>query len=455
MKKTGLFTALLLSAACMLTPLSLFAAETSADEQPSTDTPAIDTPADGESGTNDPVATPEPAENTVLLTNTSPLRAGQEVTFTFSCNGKDLRALQGSITYDRTQLTYQEKNTSTTGGGWFLNLSDDPEAGKLTYFVFSAEPVSGVSRLFSITFTVNADLAEGDSIVFEIADAAAVKGEDELTTFTGGPLTFTVDRPISDEAALTALAVETGTLSPAFDPAITAYTLQVPFDCQTLVLSAAPVSYATVAISDTTLDVGSNSVTITVTAESGTQNVYTIEVTRLSDPNYIPSADSLLSGITLSDGMLFPAFSPSVTEYTVYIVNEGAITLTPLPATLGSAEAVTLDAASGATCSITSVAEDGSTTLYRFTALRVQTPEQLAQSGQSGNGSANGNEYSMQVGLFVALLAVVAVSLFFVGFGASHLMGSKKKKTSASASKSIEDHENAESPEDSGLDELS
>lgn len=451
MKKTGLFTALLLSAACMLTPLPIFAAETPADGQSPTDTPATDTPADGESGTDDPSADPEPAENSVLLTNTTPLRAGQEVTFTFSCNGENLRALQGSITYDRTRLTYQEKSASTPGGGWFLNLSDDPEEGKLTYFVFSAEPVSGVSSLFSITFTVNEDLAEGDTVAFEIADTAVVTGEDELTTFTGGLLTFTVDRPISDEAALTALAVETGKLTPAFDPAVTAYTLEVPFDCKTLVLSAAPASYATVAISDTTLDVGSNSVTVTVTAESGAQKVYTIEVTRLNDPNYVPSADSLLTGITLTDGMLFPAFSPSVTEYTVYIVNDGAITLTPLPAALGSAEAVTLDAANGATCSITSVAEDGSTTLYRFTALRVQTPDQLSQKGQSG--SANGGEYPMQIGLFVALLAVVAVSLFFVGFGISHLMGSKKKKPSASAA--TEGQENAEASEDSGPDELS
>lgn len=446
MKKTALFSALIsmatISALILTHPISLSnpisaaengTAETTPAETPPADPPATDAPVTDTPVTDEPIVqpeVPEPAENSVFLTHSSPLRAGEEVTFTFSCSGENVRALQGTITYDNTLLTYNnDKGASTLDSGWLFTVSDNPEEGKLVYVGLSSETdgASGVSQLFSLSFTLSADAVTGNTIPFHVGDATALKGNDDLT-FSGGPVTFLVDRPISVDSMLSELTVSTGTLAPEFDPTVTDYRLQVPFDCEKLELTAVPGAYATIAISDTALEVGNNTVTITVTSEAGTKQVYTLTVTRLSDPNYVPSDNSLLTGITLSDGMLFPAFSPSITEYTVYLVNEGSITLTPIPAEWGSAEPATLDGSEGSVCTLTSLAEDGSTTVYTFRALRVQTPDQLAGSNNTSGsaGSTNAPAY-IQTGLFLALLAVVAVTLFFVGFGVSNLASKRKK----------------------------
>lgn len=460
MKKTGLCTTLLVSALTALLlvgPTSAFrlvnAAETEtgsetaettppATDAPSTDAPSTDTPVDEPDTPEQPEQPeiPEPAENSVFLTHSSPLRAGEEVTFIFSCSGEDVLALQGSIAYDSDLLTYI--GASTLDSDWLFRISDNGD-GTLIYVGLpaGAEGVSGVSQLFSLTFTLSADAETGAALPFKIADATALKGNDELT-FDGGSVTFLVDRPISNDATLTELSAEAGSLSPEFDPTVTEYSLQVPYDCSMLELAATPASYATVEIGDSALEVGENIVTVTVTAESGSQQIYTLKVTRASDPNYVPSSNSLLAGLVLSDGMLFPAFSPSITAYTVYMVNEGVITLTPAPAELGSAEATTLDSTDGATCTITSVAEDGSNTVYTFKLLRVQTPDELAGSsgaqsgglfGNIGNSGNSTGGQSIHAELFIALLAVVAVSLFFVGFGVSQLVNRKKKKSIASS----------------------
>lgn len=435
MKKTGfshlLFPsvmALLLSTLLMIGAPS--AALSAAADESSTDQTVSAVPStEGETTPDIPEGTdPTPAENTVLLSNITSLRAGNEVTFSFSANGEGIRALQGSITYDKTVLTY--KGITDVNNDWLFTLSDADEStaegsGKLSYLGLTTQTggTSGVQTLFSITFLLSADTVAGNTIPFHLANATALKGDTEVT-FTGGAATFTIDRQISDDSTLTALTVATGTLAPTFDPSVTEYRLQVPYNCESLELTATPAPYAAVEISDRALAVGNNDITVTVTSESGTQTVYTLTVTRLSDPNYVPSSDSLLTGISLSDGMLFPAFSPSITEYTVYAVNDGVITLTPTPAEFGSAETVTLESSEGASCTLTSTAEDGSTTVYTFTVLRVSTPEQGGQSGQAQTGAATGSPIG--TALFIALLSVVAVTLFFVGFGISRLIEKKK-----------------------------
>lgn len=428
MKKTGLSLLLLLSiilstlllVGAPSVGLDIAAAESSADQTTAAE------PSDTAPEAAPPSTDPTPAENSVLLTKTSSLRAGNEVTFTFSANGEGIRALQGSITYDKTLLTY--KGAATIGNDWLFTLSDggtSDSEGKLSYLGLTTETggANGVQALFSLTFVLSADAIAGNTIPFHVSDATALRGETEVT-FTGGAATFTIDRQISDDSTLSALTVAAGTLAPAFDPKVTEYRLQVPYTCESLELTATPAPYATVAISDRSLAIGNNDVTITVTSESGTQMTYTLTVTRLSDPNYVPSSDSLLTGITLSDGMLFPAFSPSITEYTVYAVNDGTITLTPAAAELGSAQAVTLESTEGATCTLTSTAEDGSTTLYTFTVLRVSAPDEIGNSGQSPAGGSASTP--LGTALFIALLSVVAVTLFFVGFGVSRLFEKKK-----------------------------
>lgn len=88
----------------------------------------------------------------------------------------------------------------------------------------------------------------------------------------------------SSNANLSALAVSSGTLSPAFSGDVTAYTVTVAnITAQITVTGTKADSNATVSANNgvaQTLNFGANTVTITVTAQNGTKKDYTVSVTR-------------------------------------------------------------------------------------------------------------------------------------------------------------------------------
>jgi hypothetical protein len=87
---------------------------------------------------------------------------------------------------------------------------------------------------------------------------------------------------ISGDATLSALSVEEGDISPAFDATTTAYTLEVENAVESVTVHATPNQEGATVVIDggTDLVVGENTVTITVTAENLTSQVYTITVIR-------------------------------------------------------------------------------------------------------------------------------------------------------------------------------
>jgi mannan endo-1,4-beta-mannosidase len=101
---------------------------------------------------------------------------------------------------------------------------------------------------------------------------------------TAEPTPAPTDIPLSVNADLSALTVDGGTLSPAFDAATTAYTVSVPNSVKTVTVSGtAADSNATVSgiVTLSELVAGTpQTATITVTAPSGATKVYTVEVTR-------------------------------------------------------------------------------------------------------------------------------------------------------------------------------
>ena len=85
---------------------------------------------------------------------------------------------------------------------------------------------------------------------------------------------------LSSNSALSSLTVSAGTLTPAFDPAITAYTLSLPSQSDRLTITANPSdSRATVqGDGDISLQDGETSLSVVVTAEDGSAKAYTITV---------------------------------------------------------------------------------------------------------------------------------------------------------------------------------
>jgi uncharacterized repeat protein (TIGR02543 family) len=121
-----------------------------------------------------------------------------------------------------------------------------------------------------------------------------VTAEDGRSTKT---YTITVTRtqpaPLSANANLSSLAVEEKTLSPAFNPAITAYTLLVPAGASPLTVNAAVADTGKATLiqspqNPVSLGTGSTSITFTVTAEDGkTTKVYTLTVSTTDKPNAV------------------------------------------------------------------------------------------------------------------------------------------------------------------------
>ena len=192
---------------------------------------------------------------------------------------------------------------------------------------------SGASHVIKLGGVEDADgvvsLVVGSNVI-----TIEVTAEDDSTTRT---YTVTVTRaaPPSTDSTLSALtlsSVDFGT----FDSTTTSYTAQVANSVsQTTVTPAvndSGASYvvklggATDADGVTALSVGSNVITIEVTAEDdSTTRTYTVTVTR-AEP---PSTDATLSALTLS-GVDFGTFASGTTSYTSQVANSvSRTTVTP------------------------------------------------------------------------------------------------------------------------------
>jgi uncharacterized protein YjdB len=124
---------------------------------------------------------------------------------------------------------------------------------------------------------------------------------------------------LSNDATLKNLMINKGTVSPAFEPSITDYTVQAENNVESIIFTAVPNHTDAFVIGDgvKSLHVGENAFDITVEAENAAQKIYRITVTR--QPSLSGSSDATLSNITVNNGNLTPAFNSNVTQYTVQV----------------------------------------------------------------------------------------------------------------------------------------
>ena len=201
----------------------------------------------------------------------------------------------------------------------------------------------------------------------------------------------------STDVTLTSLTISSGTLTPAFASGTTSYTDSVANSVSSvtvtptandasgvvILVNLLPVSSGS-ASGDISLSVGSNTITILVTAEDGTTtDTYTVTVTR---PPL--SSDATLSGLNISSGTLTPAFASGTTSYTDSVANSvSSVTVTPTAneshATMEvNGTAVASGGASGDiglsvgdnAITILVTAQDGTTDTYTVTVTRAAAP---------------------------------------------------------------------------------
>ncbi|MBN6186365.1 S-layer homology domain-containing protein [Aneurinibacillus sp. BA2021] len=145
---------------------------------------------------------------------------------------------------------------------------------------------------------------------------------------------------------LASLSVQSGTVTPAFEPNNQVYTVDVPTEVNSVTITAhAADPTATVTIDgeakgnggSKTVDVQADGtfIAIVVTAQDGTtKKTYTITVTRATPP---PSTNANLSNLTVSEGALDPMFASGTADYTVNVESGvSSIDVTPIVADAGA-----------------------------------------------------------------------------------------------------------------------
>jgi hypothetical protein len=187
---------------------------------------------------------------------------------------------------------------------------------------------------------------------------------------------------VDASSTLKMLAVTGETLSPAFNPDIFEYTLNVPYSTEEITITATKNHVNQTVEGDGTkaLATGAtliNEFTVRVTAEDGEHvKGYNIVVNRAA----APSNDATLKTLTASPGNLTPAFDPAVTEYNVTTTAE-KVTITADASHKfakvgdnGSFEADNLVVGVPSIVTIPVLAEELTTKIYTVTVTRQEAP---------------------------------------------------------------------------------
>lgn len=219
---------------------------------------------------------------------TLPLTVGENTAEVTVCN-----AGGGSKTY---KITITRLPQSQTVGLGRLTVSPGAlcpsfNTDTLNYYLNVENSVSSVTITPTVlsgsqTVTVNGKKVEsGEGFILQLSagDNTAVI----TVSSSGGSKTYVV--AVTREASsisLDSLVLSAGSLSPAFNPNVYSYYASVENNVSRLYISASPSDvYATVKVNGSTsgyasLNVGYNTVTVTVTADDGTEKSYTITVFR-------------------------------------------------------------------------------------------------------------------------------------------------------------------------------
>lgn len=199
--------------------------------------------------------------------------------------GISVSAGQGSVSVGKTVAF---SITVPSGSeAWTYSVS---WSGNLTLESGDTAPMGfeGDSRTNQLVFRAN---STGTGTVSISAGSYCIAGVDYDASGSASVTIVAADKPDDSEPdytpstpgksgnnALSTLTVSAGTLTPAFDPAVTEYTLSLPQGTEKLTLTATPSdSNATVqGDGELTLQEGENTLPLVVTAENGDTKTYTV-----------------------------------------------------------------------------------------------------------------------------------------------------------------------------------
>lgn len=198
------------------------------------------------------------------------------------------------------------------------------------------------------TVTVNGTAVTSGNASGSIALAVGSNTINTTVTAQDGTTTksyvVTVIREASSNANLSNLIISQGKLSPAFDATVTSYNASVDYSVGSIDITSTVEDYNAIltvngnAVTSgntfiVALNTGNNTVTIQVTAQNGSTKTYTINITRLQNPN--------LSNLTISAGTLTPVFDTNQTQYNA-TVDYSSSTIQVTPTAIGTPQGITV-----------------------------------------------------------------------------------------------------------------
>ena len=305
------------------------------------------------------------------LTGPGTVRAGDTITLSFNISDSGKYGVEGTLSYDSNVVSLSSSSISYKG--WKLESNGN---SLIMYDDAMSNPISGNKTVVTLVFKVKSNVAAGTKVNISVNNIVATDGSNE-SNLGSATYSTTIAAPLSGNANLSALSVNGATLTPAFAPGTTSYDIgEVDFSVSKLDISyTAEDGKSKVSISDNSLDVGKNTVTLTVKAENGTTKSYKISVTRKQDPNYVASNDASLSALSVSAGQISPAFSAGVKDYVVYLPNEAIGTTYTAGGTMsdpkaaGVTEGRVVLVEGNNEVKVVGTAEDGSTSEYKVTVV--------------------------------------------------------------------------------------
>lgn len=318
------------------------------------------------------------ADGNASVSGPSVVRAGDTITVTFYAGGGILGG-SGSITYDPTQLTFEDYSV-LVDGNWKVELTGN---NFIFYDDSLSSPINGSTAIFNMTFAVNPSAAVGTQVQVSATNVMLSDGSKDTAV---GTCTYqtAIAEPLSGNCTLSSLTVSNAAISPAFSPSVTSYTASVPYAVSSLSLSAAAQDpKAKVTVSNPTLTPGgTTTVSVKVTAENGDARTYTIHVTRAQDPNYVKSTNADLKELSVDGYQLSPAFSADVTQYYVWLPYETETLSVHAEEEDGKAAVETqqdmkLIPGKMTDISVTVTAEDGTQKRYTVSAFRAPAHEEV------------------------------------------------------------------------------
>lgn len=212
------------------------------------------------------------AEGTYISFSKSSVSVGDSLTVTVTFTSDyGIASVQSVINYNSDVLEY--KSGTASGSAGTLQLVEFPSGSELP-------------KKYSVSLTFTAKAAGSCTVSVDDCKICVQEKSGEPASEknpSGASATVTVkDAALSSNANLKALSVSVGKLSPSFSASKTSYKVSVGADVtECAVYATAADSGAKVEVSGSkALNMGDNVRTVTVTAPSGAQKVYTVTVNR-------------------------------------------------------------------------------------------------------------------------------------------------------------------------------